>query len=173
MTCLYGASLTGYEISTRAKQIFANELEQTTLQGGSDLFFCSLFILPGSLLCLPPLFSVDASRETTSLRLGLHVRCYFCDEFYLLIHVEMIQHSAIRYIFNDYSSSSSLTNMMSELKLTQRNLIPDHVLQNKTQLGKYQIPRRYTPTHLPALNNKCSQTVIFPKNCQSLKQPPT
>ena len=31
--------------------------------------------------------------------------------------IEMIQHRAIRYIFNDYSSSSSVTNMRSKLNL--------------------------------------------------------
>ena len=49
--------------------------------------------------------------------------------------IEMVQHRAVRYIFNDYQHTSSITSMLNKLSLPtlgkkEKNLIIDHVLQN-------------------------------------------
>ena len=66
--------------------------------------------------------------------------------------IEMIQHRAIRYIFNDYSFTSSVSNMLSKLnlpKLEKRRQISSLTMfyKIKHHLVKFSISRQYSAIH--------------------------
>ena len=62
-------------------------------------------------------------------------------------NIEMIQHRAVRYILNDFSFTSSVSNMLSKLNLPtlqkRRQISLDYVLQNQTSASQYSIPKYY------------------------------